>query len=291
MATDALASGSGRSRFTLSTLFLFVILTLGALVAALPLLYMASTSLKTLAETITRSSAIPFDPDFWPEKPQWQNYADAWEEAHFSLYFRNSVLISVTTTLGVIVTSSLAAYAFAKLRFRGRGLIFSALLATLIVPETVLLVPNFIIVSRLGWVDRLPSLTVPFIGSAFSIFLLRQFFSQVPNELVESAGLDGATHPRILSSVVLPLSRAPVFSVSFLAFIASWNALQWPLVVTQTPRWRPLTVGLTTFISEAGPQTQLRMAGTMIAVLPVVALYFVAQKQFTEAISRSGLKG
>ena len=291
MATEALAGGSSRSRFTPLTLILLVILLLGALVALLPMLFMASSSLKTLAETITRSSAIPFDPYFWPEKPQWENYREAWEEAHFSLYFRNSVLISVTTTIGVIITSSLAAYAFAKLRFAGRGLIFGALLATLIVPETVLLVPNFIVVSRLGWVDRLPALTVPFIGSAFSIFLLRQFFAQIPNELVESSSIDGATHPRILFSVVLPLARAPVFSVAFLAFIGAWNALQWPLVVTQTPTWRPITVGLTTFISEAGPQTQLRMAGTMIAVLPVVALYFVAQRQFTEAISRSGIKG
>jgi len=291
MATDALAGGSNRPRFTLATGLLLLVLTLGAFVAALPLLYMASTSLKTLAETITRSSAIPFDPDFWPERPQWSNYVEAWQEARFSLYFRNSVLIGLLTTLGVVLTSALAAYAFAKLRFPGKGLIFSALLATLIVPETVLLIPNFILVSRLGWVDRLAALTVPFIGSAFSIFLLRQFFTQVPNELLESAGLDGATHLRVLFSVVLPLTRAPIFSVGFLAFIGSWNALQWPLVVTQTATWRPLTVGLTTFISEAGPQTQLRMAGTMIAVLPVVALYFIAQRQFTEAISRSGLKG
>jgi ABC-type glycerol-3-phosphate transport system permease component len=155
----------------------------------------------------------------------------------------------------------------------------------------VLLIPNFIVVSRLGWVDRLAGLTVPFMASAFFIFLLKQFFSQIPNELVESSTIDGCSHTRTLLTIVVPLSKAPLFTVGFLSFIGAWNALQWPLVVTQTPRWRPITVGLTTFISEAGPQTQLRMAGAMISVLPIILLYFVAQRQFTEAISRSGLKG
>ena len=270
---------------------LFVLLTAGALVALLPLLYMVSTSLKTLAETITRSSAIPFDPRFWPERPSWSNYRQAWDEARFSLYFRNSVIISVTTAAGVLVVSSLAAYAFAKIRFAGRNLLFSIILSSLIVPETVLLIPNFIVVARLGWVDHLAALTVPFMGSAFFIFLLRQFIAQVPDELIESSRIDGATHARILLSVVLPLSRAPLVTVAFLEFLGSWNALQWPLVVTQTPRWRPIAVGLTTFISEAGPLTQLRMAGAVIAVAPIVILYFIAQKQFTEAIARTGLKG
>jgi ABC-type glycerol-3-phosphate transport system permease component len=291
MATDVIAGTAGRSRMTFGRIALIAILILGSLVAVLPMLYMASTSLKTLAETITRSSPIPFDPYFWPERPQWKNYADAWEEAHFSLFFRNSVVMSVATTAGVIVVSSLAAYAFAKLRFAGSRLLFTILLATLMVPETVLLIPNFIMVSRLGWIDRLPALTVPFFGSAFAIFLLRQFFTQIPDELIESSSIDGATHPRILASVVVPLSTAPIASLGFLTFSGAWNALQWPLVVTNTPRWRPISVGLTTFISEAGPQTQLRMAGAMISVLPIVVLYFLTQKQFTEAISRSGLKG
>ena len=291
MATDALASGSRRSRFTPATLLLLVFLTLGAFVAALPLLYMASTSLKTLAETITRSSAIPFNPLFWPLEPRWENYVQAWDEARFSLYFRNSVVISFTTAAGVLAVSSLAAYAFAKIRFTGRNAVFTILLSTLMIPETVLLIPNFILVSRLGWIDRLAALTVPFMGSAFFIFLLRQYMAQIPDELIECSRIDGAPHGRILISVVLPLSRAPLATVAFLELLGSWNSLQWPLVVTQTPRWRPISVGLTTFISEAGPQTQLRMAGAVIAVAPIVLLYFLAQRQFTETIARTGLKG
>jgi ABC-type glycerol-3-phosphate transport system permease component len=251
---------------------------------------MVSHSLKTIAETITRSSAIPFDPKFWPQVPQWSNYRVAWQEARFGLYFRNSIIITAITVGGIVITSCLSAYAFTKLRFPGRDLIFSILLSTLMIPQTVLLIPNFVIIAKLGWIDRLPALTVPFLASAFHIFLLRQFFSQIPNELIEVAKIDGATHLRSLISIVVPLSKAPIFTVVFLSFIYTWNALQWPLVVTQTPRWRPITVGLSVFITEAGPETHLRMAGAVIAVLPVIALYFVAQRQFTEAITRSGLK-
>jgi ABC-type glycerol-3-phosphate transport system permease component len=277
-----------RSPWLQALLLLFLIL--GAFISFIPFLYMVSHSLKTIAETITRSSAIPFDPKFWPRVPQWSNYIVAWQEARFGLYFRNSVIITTITVGGIVVTSSLAAYAFAKLRFVGRDLIFSILLSTLMIPQTVLLIPNFLIVAKLGWIDRLPSLTVPFLASAFHIFLLRQFFSQIPNELIEVAKIDGATHLRSLVSIVLPLSKAPIFTVVFLSFIYTWNLLQWPLVVTQTPKWRPITVGLSMFITEAGPETHLRMAGAVIAVLPVITMYFIAQRQFTEAITRSGIK-
>jgi ABC-type glycerol-3-phosphate transport system permease component len=267
-----------------------LLLILGAFVSIVPFLFMVSHSLKTIAETITRSSAIPFDPKFWPQVPQWSNYRVAWQEARFGLYFRNSIIITAITVGGIVITSCLSAYAFTKLRFPGRDLIFSILLSTLMIPQTVLLIPNFVIIAKLGWIDRLPALTVPFLASAFHIFLLRQFFSQIPNELIEVAKIDGATHLRSLISIVVPLSKAPIFTVVFLSFIYTWNALQWPLVVTQTPKWRPITVGLSVFITEAGPETHLRMAGAVIAVLPVIALYFVAQRQFTEAITRSGIK-
>ena len=269
----------------------YVILAAGAAVALLPFLYMLANSLKTYAETITRVSAIPFDPRFWPKKLMWGNYAEAWKEVELGRYFANSIVISSITVVGVCVTSTLAAYAFSKMHFPGRDTIFATLLATLMIPETVLLIPNFIVVSRFGWVDRLPALTVPFMASAFHIFLLRQFFSQVPDSLLETARIDGSTNVRTLFSVVLPLARGPLFTVAFLAFLGSWNALQWPLVVTQTDRWRPISVALTRFISEAGPETQLRLAGAMIALLPVIVVYVLAQRQITEAIAHTGLKG
>jgi ABC-type glycerol-3-phosphate transport system permease component len=274
-----------------ATVEVAILLTLGAFVAVLPFLFMLSTSLKTLVETLTRVSPLPFQAEFWPTAPQWNNYVDAWVRANFSIFFRNSMITAVVTVAGVLTTSALAAYAFAKMRFAGKNLVFSLLLSTLIIPESVYLIPNFILVSKMGWYDRLAGLTVPFMASAFFIFLLRQFFAQLPDELIESARIDGAGHPRSFASIVLPLSRAPVVTVIFLAFIGSWNSLQWPLVVTGTEKWRPLTVGLTMFISESGPEWHLRMAGAMIAVAPVVLLYLLAQRQFTEAISRSGIKG
>lgn len=288
MATSRRALPRRRLAATVVTV---VLLALGAVVALLPFLFMVSTSLKTLVETLTRVDPLPFRAGFWPTAPQWQNYADAWVRAKFSLFFRNSVITAVVTVAGVLASSTLAAYAFAKMRFAGSGAVFALLLSTLIIPESVYLVPNFILITRLGWYDRLAGLTVPFMASAFFIFLLRQFFAQLPNELIESARIDGAGHGRSFASIVLPLSRAPVVTVVFLAFIGSWNALQWPLVATGTARWRPLTVGLTMFISESGPEWHLRMAGAVIAVAPVVLLYLVAQRQFTEAISRSGIKG
>jgi len=283
--------GPPHPRLTAGRVILYAVLTLGGFACVLPFLSMASTALKSSAETITRVSPLPFSPDFWPSVFRWANFEEAWTRASFSLYFRNSLVTAAVTVAGVVVTSSLAAYAFAKIRFPGSRSVFAVLLATLIIPESVYLVPNFIIVTRLGWYDSLAALTVPFMASAFYIFLLRQFFAQVPNELVESARIDGAGHMRSLVSIVLPLSGAPLFTVAFLAFIGSWNSLQWPLVATRTSRWRPITVGLTTFISDAGPENQLIMAGAVIAILPVILLYFLAQKQFTEAIARSGIKG
>lgn len=263
---------------------------MGAFVCLMPFVYMASNALKTYAETVTRVSPDPFSPSFWPISPQWTNFAEVWMGDAFGHYFLNSFIISLTTLVGTLATSSLAAYAFAKLRFPGKEAIFSAFLATLMIPETVTLIPNFLVVSRLGWTDRLSGLTVPFLASAFYIFFLRQFFRQISDSLIESARMDGATNLRILLSIVLPLSRAPLFTVACLDVAFSWNSLQWPLVVAQTPRWRPISVGLARLITEAGPQIQLRMAGALIALLPIVLVYAAAQSQIVESISASGIK-
>lgn len=294
MATESITSLGDTSysrQRAFGTALLYTVLILGSVVAILPFLYMLANSLKTYGETITRTSAIPFDPRFWPEIPQWHNYAEAWRDADFSRYFINSVVIASVTLAGIYAASIPAAFAFSKLEFTGRDTIFTILLATLMIPETVLLIPNYLTVASFGWIDRLPALTVPFMGSAFFIFLLRQFFSQIPQELLESARMDGDTHLGMLVRIVVPLSRAPLFTVGFLAFTGTWNALQWPLVVTQTPRWRPITVGLTSFVREAAALIHLRLAGAMIALLPVVIVFIIAQRQITEAIARTGLKG
>ncbi|MEJ2513445.1 MAG: ABC transporter permease subunit, partial [Anaerolineales bacterium] len=136
-----------------------------------------------------------------------------------------------------------------------------------------------------------PALTVPFMGSVFNIFLLRQFFAQVPDELYDATRIDGGGHVRFLLQVVLPLSKAPVMVITVLSFIGSWNALAWPLLVTNSPDWRPISVGLLNFVTEAGQEFNLTMAGAFITIIPILIIYFITQKQFTESIARTGLKG
>lgn len=278
----------GSGEFKLSHLPIYFVLIVGALISLTPFLYMISTSFMTLGETINR---VPI-----PSTPQWGNYAEAWNEARFVRYFRNSVIITAVIILGMLVTCTLAAYAFARIRFPGRGAIFMVLLATLMIPGTVTFIPNLLLIRGQiipwgSWMNTLPALTVPFMASAFIIFLLRQFFIGVPNELYDAAVIDGAGHMRFLTAVVLPMSKPVLMTATLLTFVTAWNEFLWPLLVTTTATWRPLGVGLYTFISEAGPQTHLLMAGTVITVVPVLIVYFFTQKQFTEGIATSGLKG
>jgi ABC-type glycerol-3-phosphate transport system permease component len=268
----------------------YVFLALAAFVAVVPFLYLASNALKTSGETVTRVSPNPFSPEFWPQVPQWSNFATVWGADQFGAYLLHSVIISLVTLAGVLVSSVLAAYAFAKLKFPGKEGLFALLLATLMVPETVTLIPDFLIVKALGWINRLEAVTVPFMAGAFSIFLLRQFFRQIPRDLLDMAKIDGCSHLGVVRRIVVPLSWAPLATVAFLDVTNSWNALQWPLVVLQTSDWRPLSVGLARLISETGSDVPLRMAGAVLAIVPIFLAYLAAQKHITESITAYGLK-
>jgi ABC-type glycerol-3-phosphate transport system permease component len=234
---------------------------------------------------------------FIPTEIHLENYLQAWQIGNFSEYFINSILITVITLVGELIFSILAAYAFARIDFPGKNAIFAMLLATLMIPAMVTTIPNLLIVTWLGrvgpfsWVNNWPALTIPFMGSIFSIFLLRQFFIQIPDELYDAARIDGAGHLRFLAQIVVPLSKAPLMVIVVLSFIGSWNSLAWPLLVTNTPEWRPIAVGLLNFVDEAGQQVNLMMAGAFITIIPILIMYFFTQKQFTESISRSGIKG
>jgi len=274
--------------FRASHIPLYLALITGAIVSATPFLFMMSTSLMTLGETINRR--------LLPDVPQWANYVEAWSNASFDLYFRNSVILSVVTIAGVLITCTLAGYAFARISFPGRNVIFTILLSTLMIPGTVTFIPQFLLVRGDiipwgNWIDTLPALTVPFLSTAFIIFLFRQFFAEIPSELWDAARLDGAGHWRFLAQVVLPMSRPVLTTGALLTFVNTWNEFLWPLLITYTAKWRPLGVGLYTFISEAGPETHLLMAGSVITIVPVLIVYFFTQKQFTEGIATSGLKG
>ena len=282
----AKTAGAGRRRFAAT--MLKVGLVVGGLTAALPFAWMLLASFMTRGETLRRV--------FLPESIQWDNYVRAWQEEDFGLYFENSLIVAALQVAGTLLFSLMAAYPLARMRFRGRETVFIVILATLMVPETVTMVPNFLTVSWLhqhspiGWMNNWPALTIPFMVSAFTIFLLRQFMRGIPGELWEAARIDGAGHLRFLFQIVLPLCRAPLLTVGMLTFIGSWNALGWPLLVTNTPAWRPISVALQKFVSEAGAEVHLQMAGAVIATIPVLLLYALIQKEFTEGISMSGMK-
>lgn len=278
-----------RQRLTkgaLSVLSAHLILALGSVVMILPFFWMLSTSLKSYPETL----ALPIK--WLPASPQWHNYLDAWKaQAYFGRYFLNSFTVAFATLIGDVIFSILAAYAFARMRFLGRSLLFMLLLATMMVPGEVLLVPNFLTLRQLGWYNTLYALIIPWTVSVFAIFLLRQHFLQIPNELQEAAYLDGAGHTRFLVQVVVPLSRPPIATIALLKFIGSWNAFLWPLVATDKPQLRTVPIGLMALMNEQGPRYHIWMAAAALALIPVVGLFLIAQRQFLESVARSGLKG
>ncbi len=269
---------------------LYIILLFGAVVFIFPFFWMISNSLMTLGETITRQLV--------PKVPQWINYKEAWEQANFSKYFLNSVLVTLGTLTGLLFTSTLAGYAFGRIEFKGKNILFGIFLATMMIPESVTLIPNYLLIRGNiiplpggTWINTYWALTVPFMANAFSIFLLRQFFAQIPDELWDAARIDGCDHLRFLVQIVMPISKAPIMTVLLFGFTASWNAFQWPLLVTTRDTWRPLMVGLYGFVQEAGPYTHWLMAGAVITIIPILIVYFLTQKQFTQGIATTGLKG
>jgi multiple sugar transport system permease protein len=271
-------------------LIFWTVLTLG------PCLWVVSASFMNSAEVSAGK--------LFPGTLLVSNYSDAWQLSNMGVYMWNSVRITFITVTGELLVCIPAAYAFARMNFYGRNILFAIVLSTMMIPAIATLIPNFLTVvwiSRLGqsicgdackWIDSWPSLTIPFMASAFSIFLLRQFFTQIPAELWDAARIDGAGHVRFIRSVVLPLSHAPIMTVALFGFIGSWNALMWPLLVVQTDEWRPVAFGLLKFVrSDAPSQLSLQMAAAVMMITPILILYFFTQKQFTEGIASTGLKG
>ena len=290
----ALEAGRGRRHFPWVKILIYGILLVGLFQAVFPFFWMISASMMTIGD-VTMGRLLPGEVHL-------ENFAIAWERANFAQFMWNSIRITVISVAGQLLFCIPAAYAFARMRFAGRNLLFAALLATLMIPDVAILVPNYLTVVWLGrlsesllgvgWLNNWPALTIPFMASAFTIFLLRQFFAQIPEDLWDAVRIDGGGHLRFLRSIVIPLSRAPIMTVITFAFIGSWNALLWPLLVTQTDEWRPVAVGLTKFVSSDAPaDLHLQMAASVIMVIPILIVYFITQRQFTQGIATSGLKG
>ncbi len=240
--------------------------------------------------------------------PFFTNYCAAFHSANLGEYISNTILIVAITLTGLIAFCTMAAYAFARMEFPGKNLLFGIMLATLMVPEMVQQLPNFLLVNEIGnlfgseglglcgdtrncWINNWPALTIPFMATPISIFLLRQHFATIPNELWDAARMDGAGHLRFLVTVVMPLSKAVLFVVVLFAFIGAWNSLAWPILVTSGDEWRPISYGLQSFLDEEGNFAHLRMAGSMLTTLPLLILYAFTQRFFVEGINTSGLKG
>jgi multiple sugar transport system permease protein len=254
-----------------------------ALVMAFPLLWMLMTSLSTLAETRRFPPGIPSGLHF-------SNYVHAWADSPMAQWMINSTIVSVTCVVSNLVLCSLAGYAFARLRFWGSNVVFIAILATLMVPFQVVMIPTLLIVRYLHLVDSLPALILPNLATPFGIYLLRQFFVSLPVELEEAALMDGAGRVRILLSILFPLMGPPLATVAVLTFLSVWNDFLWPLVVIASPDHMTVQLGLATFQSAHYTNWPVLMAATLISQIPVFVLFLVCQRWFVQSIANTGIK-
>jgi multiple sugar transport system permease protein len=274
-----------RPRRLIGRLVIWLLLLAGAVVVLLPFFYMIASSL----ETNEQIGALT--PQFIPRPFEWVNYRQVWEQLPVGRFFFNSIFVALAITVGQVITASLAAYAFARLRFRGRGTLFAIYLATLIIPFQVTLIPNYVLIHYLGWHNTYQGLIVPFVSSVFSTFLLRQFFLTLPADLEEAALLDGAGHFTIYARIVMPLARPALAALVIFAFLGSWNNFLWPLVVVDTESLKTLPLGIVEFQSEYTVQWNLLMAGASLSLVPVLIVYLLAQRWIVEGIALTGQGG
>ncbi len=273
--------------FHLSSLLKHVWLTSIAVLLVFPFYWMLTTAFKDFFE------ASQFPPTLFPRELHPENFVTAWNEAPWARYFLNTILVATSVTVGTLITATLAAYAFARMEFAGKSVIFTLVLATLMIPNEATIIPNFVIMGRryLNLYDTYWAQILPFVASGFSIFLLRQFFLSFPKELFDAARIDGAGHLRFLWSILLPNSIPVIVTVALFNFLASWNAFLWPLLVTSKDELRPVQLGVQVFSSEFGSQYHLTMAAATFVILPVIALFLVAQRQLIQGYARTGIRG
>ncbi len=256
-----------------------------ALIMLVPLLWMVVTSLETLAQTRR------FPPVLWPGELQFQNYPNALRAAPFPRWFWNTAVVTVTVVAANLLLCSLAAYAFARMRFLGKKAVYFVLLATLMVPLQVVLVPTFLIVKELGLINHLGALIVPNLANVFGIFMLTQFFRTLPIELEEAARIDGASRLKILFTIVLPLSAPALATLAVIQFMWTWNDFLWPLVTLYNEPAYTLQLGLQSFQGSHLTEWNLLMAGNVMSMVPMLVLFLVAQRWFIRGIATQGLKG
>lgn len=261
---------------------LFVVLVIGAAVMFFPFLWTVITS-------VSPGAGLSATPSL-PENPSLGAYAELFENTPFARVIANSVGLAVAQTLLQLLTSSLAAYAFSRLRFPGRGVVFAIYLATMMVPIQVLIVPLFVQMRDLGLVDTYLGVLLPGIASAFGVFLLRQAMNQVPRELDEAATLDGAGHFRIFGTIVLPLVGPTLATLTVFSFMSSWNSFLWPLIILRSEELKTLPLALAGLQGQYTTQWDVMMAGSVVSIIPMLAIYVFAQKYVIQGVASSGIK-
>lgn len=263
----------------------YLILVIGAFIMVFPFIWMINASLMTAGE-------IQLRPPVWlPAEPQFNNYADLSESLPIGRLYFNSLLTSGIIVFGVLLTSSLAGFAFAKYRFPGREFLFYVILATMMIPFFVTLIPVFFIVRQLGWIDTYQGLVIPGLTSAYGIFLMRQFMITVPDELIDAARIDGASELTIYWRIVIPLVKPALATLGTFTFIGAWNNFLWPLLVVNSRELFTLPLGINSLRSLYADNTNLLMAGTAVSVIPMLVVFIFLQRYFIKGIALTGLKG
>lgn len=288
-----MAHGTGWSTVARSTAhytLVYGVLTLLGVLFMLPLLWMLSVSVQDVDGVF----AQPFQ--WLPDQPRWENFRDAVTVFPFGRYLINTIIITVSVVLLTLLSSSLAAFGFSRMRFRGRNLLFAVCLATMMLPGQVTMIPLYVAYARLGWIDTWYPLIVPALfGSPFYIFLLRQFFLTIPREYDEAAVLDGAGKLRIYWSIVLPLARPALATVALFSFVGTWNDFFGPLIYINTPEKATLTLGLqmlkAQIVGTGTVQWHILMAASLLVMLPNIVVFFFAQKHFIKGLQMGGLRG
>lgn len=272
---------------TIGKLLGFLIVGGGGLIMMFPFIWLISSSLKA------PNKIYVFPPQLIPDPVQWSNYSEVFSAVPVLLYTQNTLLITVFSTIGTVLSSIIAGYAFGRLRFKGRDLIFSALLATLMLPYVVIMIPVYVMFSKVGWINTLLPLIVPsYFGDAFFIFLLRQFFRTIPMELEDAARIDGASRLRSLFQIIAPLARPAIIVVTIQSILGEWNAFMQPLIFLTKRSVFTLALGLNSLQRfETGRDwTHYMMVLGVFMVVPVMILYFIAQRELIEGIVMTGLK-
>lgn len=271
----------------LSKIFTFSILTVGAILILLPIISMVSTSLKPMEEIMS------YPPTLFPKEVKWDNYAKAWNSAPFTRWTLNTAFLTLINTFISVIVNSYIDYGFAKVDFKGKKFLFTLVLSTMLIPGFVTLVPTYVMYSKIGWVNTYLPLIVPSLfGSAFYIFLMRQYYLGIPNELIESAKIDGASHFYIWRKIMLPLTKPSLATVAIFTFKGVWYDFLGPLLYINDESKYNIQIGLQTFRGTVQTQWNYLMAASLISVLPIIILFFVFQKYFIEGSNiSSGLKG